>query len=170
MITGRVWKFGDNINTDLIVPGPMILLPEEDQIRAVFAANRPGWVDLVRPGDIIVAGKNFGVGSSRPAARSLKNLGIAALVAESINGLFLRTAVNFGFLALECPGAYAVFEEGQAAELSTADWALRNLDTGIVMEVTSLPPELLSLMLNGGIFPALERDGLIAPRPSAAAR
>jgi aconitase A len=68
------------------------------------AGNRLGWVDQVRAGDIIVGGLNYGMGSSHPAARSLRNLGIAALLAESINGLFFRNAVNFGLLALGCWG------------------------------------------------------------------
>ena len=104
MISGAVWIFGDNINTDLMLPGPMLFASEEEQKRAVFAANRPGWVDQVRPGDIIIGGLNYGMGSSRPAARSLRNLGVAAVIAHSINGLFFRNAVNFGLLALECPG------------------------------------------------------------------
>ena len=81
----------------------------------MFAANRPGWVDQIAPGDIIVGGRNFGTGSSRPAARSLRNIGLGCLVAKSINGLFFRNAVSFGFLALECPGVHAAFEEGQTA-------------------------------------------------------
>ena len=164
MITGRVWKFGDDINTDLMLPGPLLTASEEEQRRAVFSANRPGWVDQVRPGDIIVGGRNFGTGSSRPAARSLRNLGLGALVAESINGLFFRNAVSFGFLALECRGIFATFEEGQIAEISIADWTLRNRDTGAVLAIAPTPDRLLSLMTGGGIFPVLEAQGLIAPK------
>ena len=69
MISGRVWKFGDNINTDLMLPGHAALLPAAEQARLVFQANRPGWVDEVRKGDIIVGGRSYGLGSSRPAAR-----------------------------------------------------------------------------------------------------
>ena len=78
--------------------------PEAEQARAVFTANRPGWVDRCSTGDVIVGGRNFGMGSNRPAARSLRNIGVGFLLAESINGLFFRNSVNFGFLALECPG------------------------------------------------------------------
>ena len=120
MPAGRVWKFGDDINTDLMLPGPLLTASEAEQARAVFSANRPGWVDQIAPGDIIVGGRNFGTGSSRPAARSLRNIGLGALLAESINGLFFRNAVSFGFLALECPGVHAAFEEGQTAEISIA--------------------------------------------------
>jgi 3-isopropylmalate/(R)-2-methylmalate dehydratase small subunit len=162
MISGRVWKFGDNINTDLMLPGPLLLASEAEQARGVFSANRPGWVDQVRPGDILVGGRNFGTGSSRPAARSLRNLGLGALVAESLNGLFFRNAVSFGFLALECPGIAAAVDEGQTAEISLAAWTVRNCGTGAEVPVRPLPDRLLSLMTGGGIYPLLEARGLIA--------
>lgn len=165
MITGRIWLFGDDINTDLMLPGPLLTATEAEQARAVFSANRPGWIDQLAPGDIIVGGRNFGTGSSRPAARSLRNLRLGALIAESINGLFFRNAVSFGFLALECPGVSAAFEEGQTAEISIAEWTVRNCDSGAVLPIKPVPERLLSLMTSGGIYPLLEREGLIAPRP-----
>lgn len=164
MPSGRVWKFGDDINTDLMLPGPLLTACEAAQARAVFSANRPGWVDQIRPGDVIVGGRNFGTGSSRPAARSLRNLGLGGLLAESINGLFFRNAVSFGFLALECPGVDAAFEEGQTAEISIAEWTVRNCETGAVLRATPVAERLLSLMMSGGIYPLLESQGLIAPR------
>ena len=164
MISGKVWKFGDDINTDLMLPGPLLFATEEEQKRAVFSANRPGWVDQVRAGDIIVSGLNYGMGSSRPAARSLRNLGIGALLAESINGLFFRNAVNFGLLALECPGVRSEFEEGQTAEVSLKDFTVRNRDTGALLKAQRIPAMLLDLMTQGGLYPHLERQGLIEPR------
>jgi 3-isopropylmalate/(R)-2-methylmalate dehydratase small subunit len=164
VISGKVWKFGDDINTDLMLPGRLLFVGEEAQKRAVFSANRPGWVEQVQVGDIIVGGLNFGMGSSRPAARSLRNLGIAALLAESINGLFFRNAVNFGLLALECPEIHAAFEEGQTAEVSLADFTVRNRDTGAVLKAQPIPAMLLDLMTQGGLYPHLEREGLIEPK------
>ena len=161
--SGRIWKFGDDINTDLMLPGPLLQASPAEQVRAVFAANRPGWVDLVEPGDIIVGGRNFGTGSSRPAARSLRNLGIGALLADSINGLFFRNAVNFGFLAVACPGIDRAFEEGDTAEVSLADWTVRNPKNGAVLPINPVPATLLTLMTGGGIYPVLEAEGLIAP-------
>ena len=76
MRSGRVWKFGDNINTDLMLPGSVLYSSPEQQARAVFMNNRPGWVDQVQQGDAIVGGFNYGMGSSRPAARSLRNCGV----------------------------------------------------------------------------------------------
>lgn len=165
VIAGRIWKFGDNINTDLMLPnsvngGANTL---DEQARAVFSANRPGWVDEMRPGDFIVGGRSYGMGSNRPAARSLRHLGIACVIAETINGLFFRNCVNFGLLALECPGVSAGFEELQTAEVSLADFKVRNRETGAVLAARPIPENLLALMQNGGIFPLLERQGLIAP-------
>jgi 3-isopropylmalate/(R)-2-methylmalate dehydratase small subunit len=168
-VSGKVWKFGDNINTDLMLPGYVHAASEEEQARAVFNANRPGWVNEVRRGDFIVGGRNYGMGSSRPAARSIRNVGIACLIADSINGLFFRNCVNFGMLAIECPGASAVFEEGQTAEISLADFTVRNTVTGKVLNALPIPENLLALMRGGGIYPVLEKQGLIAPRPAKTA-
>jgi 3-isopropylmalate/(R)-2-methylmalate dehydratase small subunit len=164
LISGKIWKFGDDINTDLMLPGPLLFATEEEQKRAVFSANRPGWADQVQTGDIIVGGLNYGMGSSRPAARSLRNLGIAALLAESINGLFFRNAVNFGLLALECPGIHTAFEEGQTADVSLEDFTVRNRDTGALLTAQRVPSMLLDLMTQGGLYPHLERQGLIEPK------
>jgi len=166
VITGRVWKFGDNVNTDMMMPGPALYLPEAQRVRYVFQANRPGWVDQVRRGDFIIGGKNYGVGSSRPAALSLRNVGIGCLIAESINGLFFRNCVSFGLLALECPGVHAMFEEGQTASVSTDDLTIRNVETSEVRRALPVPRQLVDLMCGGGIFPLLESQGLIAPLPA----
>ena len=164
MIAGRVWKFGHDINTDLMLPGAVMSKSPEDQARAVFAANRPGWIDEMRVGDVIVAGRNFGMGSNRPASRSLRNIGIGFLLAESINGLFFRNSVNFGFVALECPGADAAFAEGDTAELDLEGWTVRNPRSGATLAPARVPEKLLSLMRGGGIYPLMEAEGLIAPR------
>ena len=160
----RVWKFGDNINTDLILPVTGFYLTPQEQARLVFKANRPGWVDEVQPGDILVGGRNFGMGSSRPAARSLKNLGLACLVAPSINGLFFRNCVNFAFPAVECPGVDEAFEEGDVAEVDFESSAVRNVTRGKTLAGRPIPPRLLDLVKAGGIYPLLEKEGLIAPR------
>jgi 3-isopropylmalate/(R)-2-methylmalate dehydratase small subunit len=163
MIAARVWKFGDNISTDLMLPGPALILSAQEQTRWVFQANRPGWVDEVQPGDCIVGGHGFGLGSSRPGARSLRNLGVTCVLAESIARLFFRNCVNFGLLGVECAGISTAFEEGQTAELSTDNWTVRNRETGQVLTCTPVPGMLLGLMQGGGIYPVLERNGLVAP-------
>jgi len=163
----RVWKFGDNINTDLILPNVAFYLTPQEQLKYIFRANRPGWVDLAQPGDILIGGKNFGMGSSRPAARNLKNLGLACLVAESINGLFYRNAVNFAFPATECPGIGALFEEGETAEVDFETGHVTNVTTGKSIRGKTTPPQLLKIISAGAIFDLLEQEGAIAPRASA---
>ena len=162
--TARVWKFPDNINTDLILPAIAFYLPPEEQPRYVFSANRPGWVDEMKPGDIIIGGTNFGMGSSRPAARSLKNVGVACLVANSINGLFYRNSVNFAFPAVECPGVYDAFEEGDTAEVDFDSSTVKNVTRGRTLAGRKIPSKLLDLVKAGGIYPLLEKEGLIAPK------
>jgi 3-isopropylmalate/(R)-2-methylmalate dehydratase small subunit len=164
MISGKVWKFGDDINTDLMLPGAVMAKTEADQARAVFAANRPGWVDQMKPGDVLVAGRNFGMGSNRPASRSLRNIGVGFMLAESINGLFFRNSVNFGFIAVECPGCFAAFEEGDMAELDLERWRVVNPRTGAVLSPPPVPDQLMRLMTGGGVYPLLEKEGLIARR------
>jgi 3-isopropylmalate/(R)-2-methylmalate dehydratase small subunit len=162
--TARVWKFGDNINTDLILPSVAFYLPIEEQLRYVFSANRPGWVNELKPGDIIVGGRNFGMGSSRPAARNLRMIGVACLVAHSINGLFYRNCVNFALPAMECPGVQDAFEEGDTAEVDFEASTVRNATRGRSLTGRQTPAKLLELVKAGGIYPLLEKEGLIAPK------
>ena len=168
IISGRVWKFGDNINTDLMLPGDVHAGTEEDQAAAVFRANRPEWIRQMQRGDLIIGGRNYGTGSSRPAARSLRNIGIACLIAESINSLFFRNCVNFGLVALECPGISTAFDELQIAEVSLADFTIRNRTTGVVLNAQPVPQHLLDMMQNGGLYPLLEQQGYIAPKAKSA--
>ena len=162
--TARVWKFGDNINTDLILPNVAFYLTPQEQIKYIFRANRPGWVDLVTPGDILIGGRNFGMGSSRPAARNLKNLGLACLVAEGINGLFYRNCVNFAFPATECKGVYDLFDEGDMAEVDFDKATVTNVTKAKSLPMREIPAPLLKIVDAGGIFSLLEKEGAIAPK------
>ena len=159
----RVWKFPDNINTDLIIPSGSIYLSAQEQARLAFRASRPGWVDEVRPGDIMIAGRNFGMGSSRPAARSLKMIGLSCVIAESINGLMFRNCINYAFPAMECPGISAAFEEGETARVDFPRATVRNLKSGQTLAARALPPKLLDLLEAGGIYALLEKKGIIEP-------
>ena len=163
----RTWKVGDNINTDLILPNRAFYLTPQEQTKFVFSANRPGWSDQVIRGDILIGGRNFGMGSSRPAARSLRNLGLACLVAESINGLFFRNCVNFACPAMECPGVAEVFEEGDIAEVSFENASVVNVRTGAMLTGRAMPAELRAVVAAGGLFPLLEQQGYVASRASA---
>ncbi len=158
----RVWIFGDNINTDLILPNKAFYMTHEEQAQFVFHANRPGWAQQVQQGDILIGGRNFGMGSSRAAARSLKNLGLSCLLAESLNGLFLRNCVNFAFPALECPGVQAAFSEGEEAAVEFETAQVRNVTRGTSLSGRPLPAPLMALVQAGGVYSLLEQEGLIA--------
>ena len=160
----RVWKFPDNINTDLIIPSGSIYLSAQEQAPLAFRASRPGWVDEVRPGDIMVAGRNFGMGSSRPAARSLKLLGLSCVIADSINGLMFRNCINYAFPAMACPGIAAAFEEGDIARVDFQKATVRNTSSGKTLQAKGLPPKLLDLLEAGGIYALLEKQGIIEPQ------
>ena len=160
ILKGRVWKFGDDINTDLMVPA-IALWKDAEMTKYCFSANRPGWSALVEKGDILVAGKNFGTGSSRPAARVLKDLGITCLLAESINGLFLRNCVNFALPALPCPGVFAAFEEGDIAEVDFEQGKITNQTRGMMLETAPLPEMLVKIIDAGGIIPMLTVGGYL---------
>ena len=107
------------------------------------------------------------MGSSRPAARSLKNLGLACLVAPYINGLFFRNAVNFAFPAIECDGVDEAFDEGDIAEIDVVAARVRNLTQGTELVAKALPAPLLAIVNAGGIYPLLEKEGSIAPKVAA---
>ena len=107
------------------------------------------------------------MGSSRPAARSLKNLGLACLVAPYINGLFFRNAVNFAFPVVECPGVDEAFDEGDIAEVDVIEARVRNLTQSTEIIAKILPAPLLAIVIAGGIYPLLEKEGSIAPKTIA---
>ncbi len=161
---GRVWKFEDNINTDLIFPNRAMRLPEAEQARLVFSANRPDWVEQVLPGDIIIAGLNFGMGSGRPVGKLLQACGIQGLAAESVNGLCLRNCINYNLPALSCRGVSELFEEGQLARIDYISGQVTNLSTGRTLQGVGLPGLLLEILQAGGVIPMLIREGYIEAR------
>jgi 3-isopropylmalate/(R)-2-methylmalate dehydratase small subunit len=135
-LAGRVWKFGDDISTDLLMPGDVAAGRRHDpegrraQFLACMRANRPGWAEQVVPGDLLIAGHNFGCGSSRPAQRILRGLGIAAVVAESTSRIFFRNCINIGYPVLICPTATGLFEELEEAHIDLETGTVTNTTTG----------------------------------------
>jgi len=162
-IAARAWKFGDDINTDLMLPGPVMTKPEAEQARAVFRANRPGWAAQVRPGDILVAGRNFGMGSGRPAALAMRDLGLAAVLAESVNGLFFRNCVNYALPVLAIVGIRALFDEGDEAEIDFGNARVTHLRSGAVLCGAPWPEMLQASLRHGGLVEKLEAQGLLHP-------
>ena len=160
-VTGKVWKFGSDINTDLVIPNFAIYLKRKEQPQHCFVANRPGWVNEVRPGDILIAGTNFGVGSGRPIGDVFVDLGLGAVVAESFNGLGLRNCVNAGLASLPCRGILDAFDEGDVAEVDWATGEVRNLTKGTTLTGQALPPEIRSIIEVGGVEDMLRSEGFL---------
>jgi 3-isopropylmalate/(R)-2-methylmalate dehydratase small subunit len=160
-ITGRVWVFGDSIDTDAMYPAFAMKLDVPEAAKHVFYQIRPGWTDLVRHGDIVVAGKNFGVGSSRPVAALFRHLGVAALIAENFNSLFFRNAINAGLPALVAPGVTELFSDGDEGSFDVATGAFRNLSTGVAGQTSRLPQRILEILASGGVLARLAEQGYL---------
>jgi 3-isopropylmalate/(R)-2-methylmalate dehydratase small subunit len=156
-IRGRVWKVGDQINTDLITPGQYLTAPIEEVKKHVLEPVNPRFAKDAREGDILVAGKNFGCGSSRESApRALKALGISAVVAESFARIFFRNAVATGLAVVPCPGISPSFEEGEVLELDLESALVKNMNRKLQLQGKPLPKEMLEVLLKGGITPLLK--------------
>ena len=163
-ITGRAWVFGDSIDTDAMYPGFAMKLPVPEAARHVFYDLRPGWTEQVRPGDIVVAGKNFGIGSSRPVAALMRQLGVTALVAEEFNSLFLRNAIKNGLPALTVPGVRGLVQEGDQVTVHLAEGWLEA--GGRRVTVPPLPRMVLDILDAGGLIARLTADGYLRPAGS----
>lgn len=167
-IQGRVWKFGHDINTDLVIPNFAILLPMEEQLRACFSANRPGWVDEVQEGDILLAGRNMGVGSGRAIGDVFAGLGITVVVAESFNGLGLRNCINAGLPSLPCQGILEAFDEGDIAEVDAVTGVVKNVTKDTTLQGQPLPAALQEIVTGGGVETMLRAEGYLAEPPAKA--
>ena len=160
VVKGRVWLFTeDNLNTDLMMPQIVFGKPIDEQVRHVFATYRPGWVDAVKPGDIMVCGRNFGTGSSRPASTLLKRLGIGAVIAETVNGLFYRNSINCALPAMECTGICEFVHEGDVVEVDVANGSVQNVTQGTRLGGAKMHEFLQAIVRSGGIMERLKAEG-----------
>jgi len=162
--TGKVWMFGDDINTDLVIPNFAVLMTLEEQLQHCFSANRPGWVEEVEPGDVLVAGRNFGVGSARNIGAIFHGLGMGGVVAETFNGLGLRNCINSGLPSLPCAGVVDIFDEGDIAEVDWTIGEVRNVTTWATAQGSPIPQALQDIVTAGGVESVLRRDGYLAAR------
>lgn len=155
--TGRVWKFGDNIDTDVLAPGLYMKSPLAELAKHCLEAIEPRFAKEVKPGDIVVGGRNFGMGSSREqAVMALRELGIGAVVAPSFAGIFYRNALNLGLLALVCADAAHIRADAVLA-VDAENAELHDLDTGKRYACEPLPAHLLQMIADGGLLPSLEK-------------
>ena len=161
VIEGRAWVFGDSVDTDNMYPGFALKLSLEEAARHIFYALRPGWAEEVQEGDIVVAGKNFGIGSSRPVSQLFKQLGVTALVADEFNSLFLRNSINFGLPAITIPGVSTAIGDQDQVRLNVRAATIENLVDGTRLTGTPLPDFVYEIVTHGGLFPKLVADGYL---------
>jgi 3-isopropylmalate/(R)-2-methylmalate dehydratase small subunit len=144
-------------------PGFAMKLEPAEAAKHVFYEVRPGWTEAVATGDIVIAGRNFGVGSSRPVATLFRHLGVAGLVAEEFNSLFLRNAINAGLPALTAPGVTSLFRDGDIGTFDIATGSYRNDSSGATGKAPPLPPLLLEIITSGGVLARLAEQGYLPP-------
>ena len=154
--TGKVWVLGDDIDTDIIIPTEYLALKTiEDMNQYGFSPLRPELAGQIQPGDIIVAGKNFGCGSSREQAPEvIKALGIPCIIAKSFARIFYRNALNNGLLLLEQPELHDVVKEGDTITVTVNEDVDYN---GKKYPIASLPENLMEIIEAGGLVKAMRR-------------
>ena len=161
-LQGTVWKFGDNVDTDLIIPARFLNSFDKDELaRNCFADVRPGFMDLISPGDIIVAGKNFGSGSSREhAPLAIKAAGISVIIAESFARIFYRNAINIGLPILESAEAASSLQEGSMVSVDLAAGEIANTDTGERFLAKPIPGFMRAIIDAGGLVNHIKKTGM----------
>jgi 3-isopropylmalate/(R)-2-methylmalate dehydratase small subunit len=150
---GRVHRFGDEVNTDVILPGRYLALRKPDELgRHCMEGIDPGFIHRVRPGDILAVGRNFGCGSSREhAVIALKAAGVSAIVAVSAARIFFRNAVHLGLPVSLCPEAAMALHEGAEARVALDDMSVTQGDS--VWHGLALGEEVRAILAAGGLVP-----------------
>ncbi len=153
-IRGKVWKFGDNIDTDAIIPARYLNTSDPKELaRHCMEDADAEFPQKVTPGDIIVAGKNFGCGSSREHAPiALKAAGISCIIAPSFARIFYRNAFNMGLPIFESAEAAKEIEEGHEVEVDADSGIIKDLTTGKEMRAQPIPPFMQELIADGGLI------------------
>ncbi len=153
---GRAWVFGDNVDTDQLAPGIYIKLPIDEISKHCLEAIAPEFAGSVSRGDFVVAGENFGMGSSREqAAEALLDLGISAIIAQSFGGIFYRNALNFGLIPLICADVSKIGDGDQIC-IDPEAGEIRNLTKDETYACEAMPEHLLQIARAGGLLPYLE--------------
>lgn len=154
--TGKVWVLGDDIDTDIIIPTEYLALKSvQDMTPYAFSPLRPDLAAQIQPGDMIVAGKNFGCGSSREQAPEIiKSLGVRCVIAKSFARIFFRNSINNGLLLIENDALQEVVKEGDTITVKVNQDIEHN---GQYYEITSLPQNLVDIISAGGLVKAMRK-------------
>ncbi len=157
---GKAFKFGDNISTDHIAPGRLFHLRNDlkEFSKHVLEDADPNFASNVQKGDFVVAGNNFGLGSSREhAPQIIKMAGVGAVIAKSFARIFYRNAINIGLLAVECDTD--LIDKGDELELDIKEGVLKDITKNIEIKTTPLPDVMIRLLNDGGLVEHLNKNG-----------
>jgi 3-isopropylmalate/(R)-2-methylmalate dehydratase small subunit len=152
-MTGRTWKFSDNIDTDLIIPARRLVTSDPEELAKYCMEDAdPTFAGLVRPGDIIVAGDNFGCGSSREHAPiAILAAGVSCVIAKNFARIFYRNAFNIGLPILECPDTDRI-QTGDRLKVDMGRGEIFHLETGAIFKASPIPPFMQELIADGGLI------------------
>lgn len=157
MSYGRAFVFGDGIDTDVLAPGIYMKHPISVIAQHCLESVDPDFAKTVSPGDIVVGGKSFGIGSSREQApEALKQLGVAAVVAKSFGGIFYRNALNLGLPVIVCEQADRI-RAGDRIRVDAREGLVENQTAGDTLSAQALPAFLIEMIEDGGLIPHLEK-------------
>ena len=157
IIKGRVLKYGDNINTDIISPPQYMELSIADAAKYEMSAIDPDFPSKIKKGDIMVAGANFGSGSSRETSPlALRHLGVGAIVAKFFARIFYRNAINLGIPVIECAETDKISDQDEI-EIDLASGMLNNLTKNESYSCSKIPPHIMELVADGGLVPYLKK-------------
>ena len=158
MYTGKVFAYGDNVDTDVIIPARYLNAPSPEELaKHCMEDIDASFASSVQSGDIIVGGANFGCGSSREHAPiAIRACGVRCVIAASFARIFYRNAINIGFPILECPEAAAAIRNGDSVSVDFDSGLIRNETTGQAFYARPLPPFIGRIVENGGLLPYLK--------------
>jgi 3-isopropylmalate/(R)-2-methylmalate dehydratase small subunit len=158
-LSGKAWKFGDDVNTDYIIPGRyMELTDPEEMATHVFEEYCPEFIKGIQSGDMIVGAINFGCGSSREhAPLALKYSGVSCVLAESFARIFYRNCINIGLLGLECQGIHEAVNKDDRIEVDMASGLVKNLTAGTLLRFNPLPKFMMDVIKAGGLAQYLRK-------------
>ena len=158
MVTGTVFKYGDNVDTDVIIPARYLNAPSPSELaKHCMEDIDPTFPQRVTPGDIMVGGWNFGCGSSREHAPiAIEACGVACVIAASFARIFYRNAINIGFPILECPEAAAAIGNGDKVSVDFATGVITDETTGHTFQAAPFPPFIQNIIANGGLLSYLK--------------
>jgi 3-isopropylmalate/(R)-2-methylmalate dehydratase small subunit len=169
---GHAWVYGDNIDTDVIIPARyLVTIDPAELAKHCMEDIDPAFAAKAKPGDVIVAGNNFGCGSSREhAPLAIKGAGVAAVIASSYARIFFRNAINIGQPILECPEAVAGISAGDEVLVDLASGSITNITTGKTFQAQPYPESILRIIAAGGLINATrEKLGTAGEHPAVAA-